>query len=166
MSSIMFLGCLQCWPSRGQVACQPTASRLVSLAACFAPVCVSHSSSSAYCLGSLSATMVSENAMQHSRAHMHPIARSAICIWPTQACQKLLKNVHAVPCIAFQRLHSQSNELMRHWRCNAAAGAFFAAIIISTIRTYVVKPKYRKFVPIPMCLGIPAYIGGYFVIDM
>ncbi|KAK9803739.1 hypothetical protein WJX73_009953 [Symbiochloris irregularis] len=47
-----------------------------------------------------------------------------------------------------------------------AAGAFFAAILISIIRTYVVKPKHRKYVPIPMCLGIPAYIGGYFVIDM
>ena len=40
----------------------------------------------------------------------------------------------------------------------AGAGAFFAAILINIIRAHLVKPWMRKYIPIPMCLGIPAYL--------
>ncbi len=40
----------------------------------------------------------------------------------------------------------------------AGAGAFVAAILINIIRAYLVKPWMRKYIPIPMCLGIPAYL--------
>uniref|UniRef100_A0A0A9CJ63 Uncharacterized protein n=1 Tax=Arundo donax TaxID=35708 RepID=A0A0A9CJ63_ARUDO len=42
---------------------------------------------------------------------------------------------------------------------------FFAAIVINLIRDLVPK-KVSKFIPIPMAMAIPFYIGAYFAIDM
>ncbi|KAL4569152.1 hypothetical protein LXL04_024783 [Taraxacum kok-saghyz] len=44
-------------------------------------------------------------------------------------------------------------------------GFFGAAIVINRIRDAVGKEK-AKFIPIPMAMAIPFYIGGYFAIDM
>jgi len=42
---------------------------------------------------------------------------------------------------------------------------FFGAIIINFVRDLVAK-KYSKFIPVPMAMAIPFYIGSYFAIDM
>ncbi|XP_039688254.1 probable metal-nicotianamine transporter YSL7 [Medicago truncatula] len=42
---------------------------------------------------------------------------------------------------------------------------FFGAIIINFVRDLVGK-KYSKFIPVPMAMAIPFYIGSYFAIDM
>lgn len=47
--------------------------------------------------------------------------------------------------------------------CFAGAGAFVAAILLNFIRAYLVKPWMRKYIPIPMCLGIPAYLVTAFL---
>ncbi|PWA83494.1 YELLOW STRIPE like 8 [Artemisia annua] len=44
-------------------------------------------------------------------------------------------------------------------------GFFGAAIVINGIRDLVGKKK-AKYIPIPMAMAIPFYIGGYFAIDM
>ncbi|KAF5762537.1 putative oligopeptide transporter, OPT superfamily [Helianthus annuus] len=50
--------------------------------------------------------------------------------------------------------------------CLALCYAFFAlAIVINGIRDLVGKAK-AKYIPIPMAMAIPFYIGGYFAIDM
>ncbi|CAK7337350.1 unnamed protein product [Dovyalis caffra] len=42
---------------------------------------------------------------------------------------------------------------------------FFGAIVINAIRDLVGKKKAR-FIPLPMAMAIPFYLGGYFAIDM
>ncbi|PIN15675.1 hypothetical protein CDL12_11685 [Handroanthus impetiginosus] len=42
---------------------------------------------------------------------------------------------------------------------------FGAAIVINGIRD-AVGPKYARFIPLPMAMAIPFYLGGYFTIDM
>ncbi|KAK4430503.1 putative metal-nicotianamine transporter YSL7 [Sesamum alatum] len=42
---------------------------------------------------------------------------------------------------------------------------FAAAIVINGIRD-AVGPKWAKFIPLPMAMAIPFYLGGYFTIDM
>ncbi|KAL2929987.1 putative metal-nicotianamine transporter YSL7 [Bienertia sinuspersici] len=42
---------------------------------------------------------------------------------------------------------------------------FVVAIAINAIKD-IVGEKYSKFIPIPMAMAIPFYIGGYFAIDM
>ncbi|KAG8373554.1 hypothetical protein BUALT_Bualt11G0036600 [Buddleja alternifolia] len=42
---------------------------------------------------------------------------------------------------------------------------FAAAIVINFIRD-LVGPRWAKFIPIPMAMAIPFYLGGYFTIDM
>uniref|UniRef100_A0A803MDC3 Uncharacterized protein n=1 Tax=Chenopodium quinoa TaxID=63459 RepID=A0A803MDC3_CHEQI len=42
---------------------------------------------------------------------------------------------------------------------------FVVAIVINGLKD-VVWEKYSKFIPIPMAMAIPFYIGGYFAIDM
>jgi OPT family oligopeptide transporter len=42
---------------------------------------------------------------------------------------------------------------------------FFAAIVINLVRDQVPK-KVSRFIPIPMAMAIPFYIGAYFAIDM
>ncbi|GFQ05471.1 probable metal-nicotianamine transporter ysl7 [Phtheirospermum japonicum] len=44
-------------------------------------------------------------------------------------------------------------------------GFFAAAIVINGIRD-IVGPKWAKFIPLPMAMAIPFYLGGYFTIDM
>ncbi|XP_048138335.1 probable metal-nicotianamine transporter YSL7 isoform X1 [Rhodamnia argentea] len=50
--------------------------------------------------------------------------------------------------------------------CLALCYGFFAAsIVVNAIRDYVPK-KYSRFIPIPMAMAIPFYLGSYFAIDM
>ena len=42
---------------------------------------------------------------------------------------------------------------------------FGAAILINVIRDFVGK-KWRQFIPLPMAMAIPFYLGSYFAIDM
>ncbi|XP_029128669.1 probable metal-nicotianamine transporter YSL7 isoform X2 [Cajanus cajan] len=50
--------------------------------------------------------------------------------------------------------------------CLLLCSAFFiAAIIINLIRD-LVGEKWAKFIPVPMAMAIPFYIGSYFAIDM
>ncbi|KAL2247135.1 probable metal-nicotianamine transporter YSL7 [Sesamum indicum] len=42
---------------------------------------------------------------------------------------------------------------------------FVAAAVINGIRD-AVGPKWAKFIPLPMAMAIPFYLGGYFTIDM
>ena len=42
---------------------------------------------------------------------------------------------------------------------------FAAAIVINLIRDLVPK-KVSRFIPIPMAMAIPFYIGAYFAVDM
>ncbi|GER34780.1 YELLOW STRIPE like 7, partial [Striga asiatica] len=42
---------------------------------------------------------------------------------------------------------------------------FAAAIVINGIRD-VVGPRWARFIPLPMAMAIPFYLGGYFAIDM
>ncbi|XP_071701760.1 probable metal-nicotianamine transporter YSL7 [Rutidosis leptorrhynchoides] len=44
-------------------------------------------------------------------------------------------------------------------------GFFAAAIVINLVRDKAPK-KYARFIPIPMAMAIPFYIGSYFAIDM
>ncbi|KAF8014635.1 hypothetical protein BT93_H0444 [Corymbia citriodora subsp. variegata] len=44
-------------------------------------------------------------------------------------------------------------------------GFFAAAIVINAIRDFVPN-KYSKFIPLPMAMAIPFYLGSYFAIDM
>ncbi|KAJ4957417.1 hypothetical protein NE237_024528 [Protea cynaroides] len=44
-------------------------------------------------------------------------------------------------------------------------GFFFASILINGIRDSVGK-KWAKYIPLPMAMAIPFYIGSYFAIDM
>lgn len=47
---------------------------------------------------------------------------------------------------------------------------FFAAMVINLVtellRKYETKYRIYRFIPSPMCLAIPFYLGGYFAIDM
>ncbi|XP_051139628.1 probable metal-nicotianamine transporter YSL7 [Andrographis paniculata] len=50
--------------------------------------------------------------------------------------------------------------------CLALCYAFFAAsVAINGVRD-AVGPRFGKYVPLPMAMAIPFYIGGYFAIDM
>ncbi|GAV70607.1 OPT domain-containing protein [Cephalotus follicularis] len=59
------------------------------------------------------------------------------------------------------------NSLPKH--CLTLAIAFFvAAIVINLIREVLQKYEYKiyRFIPSPMCMAIPFYLGSYFAIDM
>ncbi|XP_074289864.1 putative metal-nicotianamine transporter YSL7 [Silene latifolia] len=45
---------------------------------------------------------------------------------------------------------------------------FFASMAVNGIRDAVEKwwPRWKGFIPVPMAMAIPFYLGGYFVIDM
>lgn len=45
------------------------------------------------------------------------------------------------------------------------AGWFAFAVLLNAVRDYVPE-KYSRFLPIPMAMAIPFYIGAYFAIDM
>ncbi|XAR53212.1 hypothetical protein NMG60_11021674 [Bertholletia excelsa] len=51
-----------------------------------------------------------------------------------------------------------------------AVGFFVASIVVNTIREllqcYETKWRVHRFIPSPMCMAIPFYLGGYFAIDM
>lgn len=48
---------------------------------------------------------------------------------------------------------------------NICYGLFAAAVLINIIRD-VLPNRISKYIPIPMAMAIPFYIGGYFAIDM
>ncbi|KAL6189698.1 hypothetical protein ACLB2K_036101 [Fragaria x ananassa] len=55
--------------------------------------------------------------------------------------------------------------------CVELAGSFFAAsiainLITELLKRYETKYKLYRFIPIPMCMAIPFYLGSYFAIDM
>ncbi|XP_062102022.1 probable metal-nicotianamine transporter YSL5 [Humulus lupulus] len=43
---------------------------------------------------------------------------------------------------------------------------FGAAMLINLVKDHLVKPSVARFIPIPMAMAIPFYIGPYFAIDM
>jgi uncharacterized oligopeptide transporter (OPT) family protein len=43
---------------------------------------------------------------------------------------------------------------------------FFAGAIIINLVRDLAGEKYAKFIPVPMAMAIPFYIGSYFAIDM
>ncbi|CAH9121078.1 unnamed protein product [Cuscuta epithymum] len=51
-----------------------------------------------------------------------------------------------------------------------AVGCFFAAVaingLVELLKKYERKYRVYRFVPNPMCMAIPFYLGGYFAIDM
>ncbi|KAI3839411.1 hypothetical protein MKX03_016089 [Papaver bracteatum] len=56
------------------------------------------------------------------------------------------------------------SELPKH--CLAICYGFFIAAIVINILRDVTPPKISQFIPIPMAMAIPFYIGAYFAIDM
>lgn len=45
-------------------------------------------------------------------------------------------------------------------------GAILVNLVIELLRNYETKYKIYRFVPSPMCMAIPFYLGAYFAIDM
>ncbi|CAN1838931.1 Probable metal-nicotianamine transporter YSL6, partial [Linum perenne] len=56
------------------------------------------------------------------------------------------------------------SELPKH--CLALCYAFFAAALVINLLRDVTPKKISKFIPIPMAMAIPFYIGAYFAVDM
>ncbi|XP_042504775.1 probable metal-nicotianamine transporter YSL7 isoform X2 [Macadamia integrifolia] len=50
--------------------------------------------------------------------------------------------------------------------CLQLCYAFFAAAILVNLIRSTVGKKWAKFIPLPMAMAIPFYLGGYFAIDM
>lgn len=46
------------------------------------------------------------------------------------------------------------------------AGAFVINLITTLLKKYETKWRIYRFIPSPMCMAIPFYLGGYFAIDM
>ncbi|KAL1314606.1 hypothetical protein HN51_041421 [Arachis hypogaea] len=56
------------------------------------------------------------------------------------------------------------SELPKH--CLAMCGGFFAAAIVINLLRDLVPKKYSQYIPIPMAMAVPFYIGAYFAVDM
>ncbi|KAG9141953.1 hypothetical protein Leryth_009303 [Lithospermum erythrorhizon] len=56
------------------------------------------------------------------------------------------------------------SELPKH--CLAFCIVFFVAALAINLLRDVVPPKVSQFIPIPMAMAVPFYIGAYFAIDM
>lgn len=50
--------------------------------------------------------------------------------------------------------------------CLSLCYGFFAAAILMNLARDTVPKKYAQFIPIPMAMAIPFYIGSYFAVDM
>src|SRR6266487_1530610 len=50
--------------------------------------------------------------------------------------------------------------------CLVLCCVFFAGAIIINLVRDLAGEKYAKFIPVPMAMAIPFYIGSYFAIDM
>ncbi|KAL5076982.1 hypothetical protein RYX36_015966 [Vicia faba] len=50
--------------------------------------------------------------------------------------------------------------------CLSLCYGFFAAAIVINLARDLLGKKYAKFIPVPMAMAIPFYIGSYFAIDM
>ncbi|KAL1210107.1 putative metal-nicotianamine transporter YSL6 [Cardamine amara subsp. amara] len=55
-------------------------------------------------------------------------------------------------------------ELPKH--CLALCYGFFIAALIVNLLRDITPPKVSQFIPIPMAMAVPFYIGAYFAIDM
>ncbi|XP_013612045.1 PREDICTED: probable metal-nicotianamine transporter YSL6 [Brassica oleracea var. oleracea] len=55
-------------------------------------------------------------------------------------------------------------ELPKH--CLALCYGFFVAALIVNLLRDITPPKISQFIPIPMAMAVPFYIGAYFAIDM
>jgi len=56
------------------------------------------------------------------------------------------------------------SELPKH--CLALCCGFFVAALLVNLLRDVTPTKVSKFIPIPMAMAVPFYIGAYFAIDM
>ena len=56
------------------------------------------------------------------------------------------------------------SELPKH--CLAMCGGFFAAALVINLLRDVIPKKYSQYIPIPMAMAVPFYIGAYFAVDM
>lgn len=54
--------------------------------------------------------------------------------------------------------------LPAHW-LELCYNVFAAAVVINILR-HTLPKRISKWIPIPMAMAIPCYIGGYFAIDM
>lgn len=50
--------------------------------------------------------------------------------------------------------------------CLALCCGFFVAAVVTNLLRYVTPGKVSQFIPIPMAMAVPFYIGAYFAIDM
>lgn len=50
--------------------------------------------------------------------------------------------------------------------CLQLCYGFFIFAIVTNFCRDIISPKYSKYIPIPMAMAIPFYIGAYFAIDM
>lgn len=50
--------------------------------------------------------------------------------------------------------------------CGTLALIFFIAVIIMNLARDSAPPAYRKYMPVPMAMGIPFYLGAYLAVDM
>ncbi|MED6111177.1 putative metal-nicotianamine transporter ysl6 [Stylosanthes scabra] len=56
------------------------------------------------------------------------------------------------------------SELPKH--CLAMCGGFFAAALVINLLRDLIPKKYSQYIPIPMAMAVPFYIGAYFAVDM
>ncbi|OVA09593.1 Oligopeptide transporter [Macleaya cordata] len=56
------------------------------------------------------------------------------------------------------------SELPKH--CLAICCGFFVAALVVNLLKDITPPKISQFIPIPMAMAVPFYIGAYFAIDM
>ena len=56
------------------------------------------------------------------------------------------------------------SELPKH--CLAICCVFFVAALVINLLRDVTPPKVSQYIPIPMAMAVPFYIGAYFAIDM
>ncbi|KAK7336097.1 hypothetical protein VNO77_16628 [Canavalia gladiata] len=50
--------------------------------------------------------------------------------------------------------------------CLEMCGSFFAAALAINLLRDVIPKKYSQYIPIPMAMAVPFYIGAYFAVDM
>jgi len=50
--------------------------------------------------------------------------------------------------------------------CMEMCGGFFAAALVINLVRDVTPKKFSQYIPIPMAMAVPFYIGAYFAVDM
>ncbi|XP_061339081.1 probable metal-nicotianamine transporter YSL6 isoform X3 [Gastrolobium bilobum] len=56
------------------------------------------------------------------------------------------------------------SELPKH--CLAMCAGFFVAALVINLLRDVIPKKFSQYIPIPMAMAVPFYIGAYFAVDM